>query len=153
MISRHVHGGWATALIYFWKLTWESSFKFLTVEAGTRLTRKNNHASVAVFQVLGISFSPNGYHLATGSEDNTCRIWDLRKKKSLYIIPAHSHLISQVKFEPQEGYFLATASYDTTAKVFVLDFRPTIRGLFWHMVLGRKWWISIRILLVVFPEK
>lgn len=55
--------------------------------------------------------------MATGGEDNTCRIWDLRKKKSLYIIPAHSNLISQVKFEPQEGYYLVTASYDMTAKV------------------------------------
>lgn len=70
------------------------------------------------FQVLGVSFSPNGYHLASGGEDNSCRIWDLRKRKCLYIIPAHSNLISQVKFEPQEGYFLVTGSYDTTAKVF-----------------------------------
>lgn len=70
-----------------------------------------------IFQVLGVSFSPNGYHLATGGEDNTCRIWDLRKKKSLYIIPAHSNLVSQVKYEPQEGYFLVTASFDMTAKV------------------------------------
>ncbi|KAI3990720.1 hypothetical protein MKX01_023020 [Papaver californicum] len=58
-------------------------------------------------------------------EDNTCRIWDLRKKKSLYIIPAHSNLISQVKFDPQEGYFLATASYDMTAKLWsARDFKP-----------------------------
>lgn len=71
----------------------------------------------SAFQVLGISFSPNGYHLATGGEDNTCRIWDLRKRKSLYVIPAHSNLISQLKFEPQEGYFLVTGSYDTTVKV------------------------------------
>lgn len=56
--------------------------------------------------------------MASGGEDNTCRIWDLRKRKSLYVIPAHSNLISQVKFEPQEGYFLVTGSYDTTAKVY-----------------------------------
>nr|AFN53638.1 hypothetical protein [Linum usitatissimum] len=75
--------------------------------------------------VLGISFSPNGYHLATGGEDNTCRIWDLRKKKSLYVIPAHSNLVSHVKYEPQEGYYLVTASYDTTAKVWSgKDFKP-----------------------------
>lgn len=73
------------------------------------------------FQVLGLSFSPNGYYLASGGEDNTCRIWDLRKKKSVYMIPAHSNLISQVKFEPQEGYFLVTASYDMTAKVFFIS--------------------------------
>lgn len=67
--------------------------------------------------MLSADFSPNGYHLATGGEDNTCRIWDLRKRKTLYIIPAHANLVSQVKFEPQEGYFLVTASYDMTAKV------------------------------------
>ncbi|KAF5941157.1 hypothetical protein HYC85_022324 [Camellia sinensis] len=75
--------------------------------------------------VLSVSFSPNGYHLATGCEDNTCCIWDLRKRKSLYIIPAHANIIYQVKFEPQEGYFLVTASYDTTAKVWSSrDFKP-----------------------------
>lgn len=77
------------------------------------------HMISSVFQVFGMSFSPNGYHLATGGEDNTCRIWDLRKRKSLYIIPAHASSISQVKFEPEEGYFLVTASFDMTAKVFL----------------------------------
>ena len=70
-----------------------------------------------LFQVLGVSFSPNGYLVATGSEDNFCRIWDLRKKQMLYSIPAHKSLISHVKFEPQEGYYLATTSYDTKAAV------------------------------------
>lgn len=47
-------------------------------------------------QVLAISFSPNGHHVATGSDDHTCRVWDLRTRKSMYTIPAHSKLISQV---------------------------------------------------------
>ncbi|CAI9101816.1 OLC1v1039233C1 [Oldenlandia corymbosa var. corymbosa] len=82
--------------------------------------------------VLGVSFSPNGYHLASGGEDNTCRVWDLRKKRSLCIIPAHSNLISQVKFESQQGSFLVTGSFDTTAKVWSsTDFRP-IQTLSWH---------------------
>lgn len=75
--------------------------------------------------VLGICFSPNGFRLASGGEDNTCRIWDLRKRKCEYTIPAHSNLISQVKYEPQEGYFLATSSFDTKAVVWsAQDFRP-----------------------------
>jgi U4/U6 small nuclear ribonucleoprotein PRP4 len=64
-----------------------------------------------------VSFSPNGYLVATGSEDNFCRIWDLRKKEMLYSIPAHKRLVSHVKFEPQEGYYLATSSYDTKEAV------------------------------------
>ncbi|KAM7272568.1 hypothetical protein ACFE04_027231 [Oxalis oulophora] len=65
-----------------------------------------------------VKFYFYGYHLATGGEDNTCRICNLRKRKSLYIIPAHSNLVSQVKYESQEGYFLVTSSFDMTAKVW-----------------------------------
>ncbi|KAG7583512.1 WD40 repeat, partial [Arabidopsis suecica] len=79
--------------------------------------------SILVFQghikpVLSVDFSANGYHLASGGEDNQCRIWDLRMRKSLYIIPAHVNLVSQVKYEPQEGYFLATASYDMKVNIW-----------------------------------
>ncbi|GAB4843898.1 hypothetical protein Ancab_013862 [Ancistrocladus abbreviatus] len=43
----------------------------------------------------------------------------------MYIIPAHSNLISQFKFEPQEGCYLVTASYDMMAKVWSSrDFKP-----------------------------
>jgi WD40 repeat protein len=37
--------------------------------------------------VLSLDFSPNGYQLATGSEDNTARVWDLRKRGVLAILP------------------------------------------------------------------
>ncbi|CAN7007173.1 unnamed protein product [Brassica oleracea var. botrytis] len=79
--------------------------------------------SILAFQghikpVLSVNFSPNGYHLASGGEDSQCRIWDLRMRKSLYIIPAHANLVSQVKYEPQQGYFLATASYDMKVNIW-----------------------------------
>ena len=38
------------------------------------------------------------YHVATGSEDQKVMIWDLRKRKAVYTIPAHTNLISYVKF-------------------------------------------------------
>jgi U4/U6 small nuclear ribonucleoprotein PRP4 len=68
--------------------------------------------------ILGIDFSPNGYHIATASEDNTCKIWDLRKRSVLYTIPAHTNLISDVKFQRDGGDYLITASYDNTAKLW-----------------------------------
>lgn len=46
--------------------------------------------------VLSTAFSPNGYQMATGSEDNTARIWDLRKRSCMYTIPAHQSSVSMV---------------------------------------------------------
>ena len=46
--------------------------------------------------ILSMDFSPDGYHLATGSEDHSCRIWDLRKRGCVYTLPAHKSLIAQV---------------------------------------------------------
>lgn len=57
------------------------------------------------------------YHLATGSEDNTARIWDLRKRSCIYTIPAHMSLISSIKYQPNNGNYLITGSYDNTARV------------------------------------
>ena len=49
--------------------------------------------------ILSLDFSPNGYQLATASEDNLVKIWDLRQSKCIYTIPAHKNLISKVKFQ------------------------------------------------------
>lgn len=68
--------------------------------------------------IYGVDFSPNGFHIATASEDNTCKIWDLRKRTSIYTIPAHTSLLSDVKYQRIEGQYLVTASYDNTAKIW-----------------------------------
>ncbi|KAE8800327.1 U4/U6 small nuclear ribonucleoprotein PRP4-like protein [Hordeum vulgare] len=83
-------------------------------------------------RVLGVSFSPNGHLVATASEDNFCRIWDLRTRQMLYSIPAHKSLISYVKFEPQEGYYLATSSYDTKAALWSTRDCKAIKSLAGH---------------------
>lgn len=48
--------------------------------------------------VLTLDWSPNGHHLATGSEDHTIRIWDIRSIASIYTVPAHKSIVSQVKY-------------------------------------------------------
>lgn len=42
------------------------------------------------------------YHVATGSGDNTCKVWDLRQRKCIYTIPAHQNLVTGVKFERKD---------------------------------------------------
>ncbi|CAI5995067.1 unnamed protein product [Closterium sp. NIES-64] len=40
---------------------------------------------------------------------------------SLYVIPAHTRLVSVVRYEPRDGLLLLTAGYDNTAKVRVVQ--------------------------------
>lgn len=81
--------------------------------------------------IFSIGFSPNGfgcfllvfskthlypfphsrYQIATGSGDDTIRIWDMRSLKSLYTIPAHLSNVSDVRFfQADDLYFKPTPS-------------------------------------------
>jgi U4/U6 small nuclear ribonucleoprotein PRP4 len=68
--------------------------------------------------IFAIDFAPNGYQIATGSEDNTIRIHDLRMLKCNYeTIAAHNSVISHLKFyRPGEGI------YDESALNFLDSF-------------------------------
>lgn len=43
-------------------------------------------------------YSGTSYQIATGSGDDTIRIWDMRSLKALYTIPAHTSNVSDVRF-------------------------------------------------------
>uniref|UniRef100_A0A914PIW5 Uncharacterized protein n=1 Tax=Panagrolaimus davidi TaxID=227884 RepID=A0A914PIW5_9BILA len=36
----------------------------------------------------------DGFHMATGSADNSSKIWDIRMRRCIYTIPAHESLVS-----------------------------------------------------------
>lgn len=73
-------------------------------------------------RVLCSEFSPNGFQLATAGDDGTIKVWDLRQRKQYVSIPAHSNLITSIKFAyddyGQNGEFLASSSFDGTGKVW-----------------------------------
>jgi U4/U6 small nuclear ribonucleoprotein PRP4 len=69
-------------------------------------------------KVLAADFNVDGFHLATGGDDHTVRIWDLRRKAAAYTLPAHSSLIGDVRWAPGTGEALATASFDGAVKVW-----------------------------------
>ena len=69
-------------------------------------------------QILSSDFHSNGYQIATGSQDNTIRIWDMRMRASLTSIPAHVKLVSDVHFNKTDSSFLYSSSYDGSVKIF-----------------------------------
>lgn len=70
-------------------------------------------------RVVCTEFSPNGFQLATAGDDGTIKVWDLRKRKQFASIPAHSNLITQLKFDSHHnGEYLASSSFDGTAKIW-----------------------------------
>jgi len=72
-------------------------------------------------RVICAEFSPNGFQLSTSGDDGTIKIWDLRKKKQFVSVPAHSNIVTQLKFGMSEhgrGEVLASSSFDGTVKLW-----------------------------------
>jgi len=66
--------------------------------------------------VVSIGFSDNGYLMASGSRDGSCKIWDLRKLKCKETINVSENTVYSVSFD-DSGSYLATSS-DNGLKVF-----------------------------------
>lgn len=73
-------------------------------------------------RVICSEFSPNGFQLATAGDDGTIKIWDLRRRRPSASIPAHTNLITQLKFahssSSQNGEFMVSSSFDGTGKIW-----------------------------------
>lgn len=98
--------------------------------------------------IYSMDWSDNGYHVATASGDCSVKIWDIRRlnspDKELFSIPAHTKLVSEVRFFHKRGStslerpvtddndegpetlsangtFLATAGYDGVVNLWSAD--------------------------------
>ncbi|MFB8797536.1 MAG: hypothetical protein U7126_25650 [Microcoleus sp.] len=67
--------------------------------------------------VTSVSFSPDGKTLASGSHDNTVKIWNVASKKLLQTLKGHKDWVLGVKFSP-DGQTIASASADKTVKLW-----------------------------------
>ena len=61
--------------------------------------------------VLCLSFSPDGRTLASGSRDNTVRLWDANTGESKRILRGHSGFTSSISFSP-DGSVLVSGGWD-----------------------------------------
>ncbi|WP_017319066.1 serine/threonine-protein kinase [Mastigocladopsis repens] len=85
--------------------------------------------------VLAVAISSNGQLLASGSNDNTIKLWQLETGKPLRTLgrwfSGHSNIVHAVALSP-DGQLLASGSWDETIKLWQVTTGKQIRTLTSH---------------------
>jgi WD40 repeat protein len=66
---------------------------------------------------MSVAFDPTGRRLASGSYDQTVRIWDTATGAELACLHGHENSVSSASFDPT-GRRLASGSYDQTVRIW-----------------------------------
>jgi WD40 repeat protein len=64
-----------------------------------------------------VAFSPDGRLLASGSADNTIKLWEVASGSEVRTLTGHTYLVWSVAFSP-DGRLLASGSGDNTIKLW-----------------------------------
>ncbi|XP_077078084.1 WD repeat-containing protein 47 [Siphateles boraxobius] len=113
ILSLYTWGGWMIAsgsqdkTVRFWDLRVPSCVRVV----GTSFQGSGS-------PVASVAVDPSGRLLATGQEDSSCMLYDIRGGRMVQTYQPHSSDVRSVRFSPGAHYLL-TGSYDT--KVIVTD--------------------------------
>ncbi|KAF7662283.1 hypothetical protein LDENG_00240030 [Lucifuga dentata] len=139
ILTLYTWGGWMIAsgsqdkTVRFWDLRVPSCVRVV----GTSL-----HGSGSA--VASVAVDPSGRLLATGQEDSTCMLYDIRGGRIVQTYRPHSSDIRSVRFSPG-AHHLLTGSYDN--KIIVTDLQgdltkplpQTLAGEHWDKVIQCRW--------------
>ncbi|HEY9820825.1 MAG TPA: serine/threonine-protein kinase [Candidatus Sericytochromatia bacterium] len=89
------------------------------------------HTLVGKSAINSVAISPDGSLLASGSDNKTIRLWDLKTGVAIATLTGHSQGVKSVAFSP-DGTILGTGSDDRTIKLWNLSDRKEICTLSGH---------------------
>jgi tetratricopeptide (TPR) repeat protein len=98
-------------------------------EVYSRMRERNSLEGHSSY-VTSVSFSPDGKTIASGSSDNTIKLWNL-EGKLLKTLSGHSSYVTSVSFSP-DGKTIASGSWDNTVILWNLDLNDLLKqGCSW----------------------
>jgi len=84
---------------------------------------KEQNLITNVADVISVAFSPDGQTIASGSADNTVRLWDLQGQPIGQPFQGHTSWVTSVAFSP-DGQTIASGSWDNTVRLWDLQGQP-----------------------------
>ena len=110
---------------------WKESEALIRLAPRFRMLWQSPAISHHDSSVTSVSFSPDGRTLASGSYDNTIRLWDVVTGQSTSTLPGHASAVHSVNFSP-DGKTLASGSFDRTIRLWNVATGQTASTLSGH---------------------
>lgn len=107
-VQQTTGGGQYTSAVHIWRISDGQLVQTFTAYAVGGSTNTG---------VTFVAFSPDGQYLATGSKDQSVKVWRMSNGTLVSSRSDHAQQVNAVAFSP-DGQWLASASNDRTAKLY-----------------------------------